>query len=204
MHSMTSTTNDTRQHILDTAQAIISGKGFSAVGLNEILQASGVPKGSFYYYFGSKDAFGEALLESYFTGYLATLDALFNNPALSAAERLKSYFAYWLETQASGDPKGRCLAVKLAAEVSDLSEAMRAVLEKGMDRTIDHLAGIIEQGIADGSLPKYLNARPTATTVYQLWLGASVCTKIVRDVAPLESALMATQDLLGLSPHLSH
>jgi TetR/AcrR family transcriptional repressor of nem operon len=109
------------------------------------------------------------LLESYFTGYLATLDALFNRPGLFAAERLMSYFTYWLETQATRDPKGRCLAVKLAAEVSDLSEAMRAVLEQGTDRAIGRLAGMI-----------------------------------VRDGAPLESALMATQDLLGLSSHLPH
>jgi TetR/AcrR family transcriptional repressor of nem operon len=199
---MTSTTNDTRQHILDTGQAIIGGKGFSAVGLNEILQAAGIPKGSFYHYFGSKEAFGEALLESYFTGFFATLDALFNRPGLSAAERLMNYVTYWFETQASCDPKGRCLAVKLAAEVSDLSEAMRAVLEQGTDRTIGRLAGMIEEGIADGSLPEHLNARAMAATLYQLWLGASVCAKIARDGAPLESALMATQHLLGLSSHL--
>lgn len=59
----TTTTADVRQHILDTAKPIMLRKGFSAVGLNEILQAAGVPKGSFYHYFGSKEAFGEALLE---------------------------------------------------------------------------------------------------------------------------------------------
>jgi TetR/AcrR family transcriptional repressor of nem operon len=51
-------------------------KGYAAVGLNEILAAAGVPKGSFYHYFESKDAFGEALLESYFETYLEDLDAM--------------------------------------------------------------------------------------------------------------------------------
>ena len=46
---------DVRRHILETGQAIMGGKGFSAVGLTEILNAAGVPKGSFYYYFKSKD-----------------------------------------------------------------------------------------------------------------------------------------------------
>ena len=54
---------DTRQQILDTARGIIVGKGFSAVGLSEILAAAGVPKGSFYHWFRSKEQFGEALLE---------------------------------------------------------------------------------------------------------------------------------------------
>ncbi|MBP6019848.1 MAG: TetR/AcrR family transcriptional regulator [Burkholderiaceae bacterium] len=196
---MTSITSDTRQHILDTGQAIIGGKGFSAVGLNEILQASGIPKGSFYHYFSSKEAFGEALLDRYFTSYLSTVDTLFSRPDLSAAQRLISYFTYWRETQATCDPKGRCLVVKLAAEVSDLSEAMRAVLEQGTGHAISRLAAMIEEGIADGSLPKHLTARTMATTLYQLWLGASVCAKIVRNGTPLESALTATQDLLGLS-----
>ena len=116
---MTNTTNDVRQHILTTAQSIIGGKGFSAVGLNEILHASSVPKGSFYHYFGSKEAFGEALLENYFTDYLAALDAVLARSDVSAGERLMAYFEHWLETQATCDPKGKCLAVKLAAEVSD-------------------------------------------------------------------------------------
>ena len=54
---------DVRQHILDTGRSIILGKGFSAVGLNEILATAQVPKGSFYHYFKSKEVFGEAMVE---------------------------------------------------------------------------------------------------------------------------------------------
>ncbi len=199
---MTNATNDVRQHILDTARIIIAGKGFSAVGLNEVLQASGVPKGSFYHYFGSKEAFGEALLEDYFADYLASLDNLLSRPDLSAAQRLIAYFEYWLETQAACDPKGKCLAVKLVAEVSDLSEAMRLVLEQGTTRVIARLASAIEDGASDGSLPVELDASTTANTLYQLWLGASLCAKLTRDRVPMEAALAATQGLLGLSSHL--
>ena len=55
--------SDVREKILATGQRIIAGKGFSGVGINEILATVGVPKGSFYHYFGSKEAFGEAMLE---------------------------------------------------------------------------------------------------------------------------------------------
>src|SRR5690348_4651853 len=67
---------DTRGFILATGQNIMAQKGFSAVGLNEILSAAGVPKGSFYHYFASKDAFGEAMLKGYFDGYLADMDEI--------------------------------------------------------------------------------------------------------------------------------
>ena len=197
-------THETRQHILDTGQAIISGKGFSAVGLNEILKASGVPKGSFYHYFSSKEAFGEALIKSYFINYLSTVDSLFSKLEFSAAERLMNYFTYWFETQSSCDSKGRCLVVKLAAEVSDLSEAMRVALEQGTSQAIDRLINIIQEGINDRSLPAHLNPQVMATTLYQLWLGASVHAKITHTAAPLRSTLEATQELLGLSLHQPH
>jgi TetR/AcrR family transcriptional regulator, transcriptional repressor for nem operon len=192
------TAADVRQHILDTAQIIIAGRGFSAVGLNEILQAASVPKGSFYHYFGSKEAFGEALLESYFAGYMVGIEGLLCRPGLNGAARLMRYWDNWRDTQANCDPKGKCLAVKLAAEVSDLSEPMRVVLRQGTDRVIARLAQAIEEGRADGSLPAPLAPQATATTLYQMWLGASLRAKITRDSAPLDAALAATRQLLGL------
>lgn len=193
------TEHDVRGHILETAQAIISGKGFSAVGLNEILRASDVPKGSFYHYFDSKEAFGEALLKSYFSNYHASLDALLSSPGLSGAERLMSYWKTWLETQSDNDPSGKCLVVKLAAEVSDLSENMRVVLQQGTDQVIVRLGKSVEEGIADGSLSPRLDAKTTASTLYQLWLGATLRSKMTHNRAPMESALVATRSLLGLS-----
>ena len=190
--------HDVRSHILETAQTIISGKGFSAVGLNEILQTAGVPKGSFYHYFGSKEAFGEELLKSYFADYQETLDAMLSRTGLSGAERLIGYWESWLETQSACDPKGKCLTVKLAAEVSDLSEPMRVVLERETARVIARLEQAIEDGIADYSLPASLDAKLTASTLYQLWLGASLRSKITRDREPMECALAATRAWLGL------
>lgn len=87
----TTDSNQTRQRIFDAAQSIIARKGFSAVGLNEVLNAAGVPKGSFYHYFASKDAFGTALLEHYFETYLADMDRIFQDPATSAHQALMRY-----------------------------------------------------------------------------------------------------------------
>ena len=130
----------------------MGAKGFSGVGLNEILVAAGVPKGSFYHYFGSKEAFGEALLADYFEDYLADIDATLAEPGLSHAERLMNYWRKWQATQGSIDYQRKCLAVKLAAEVSDLSEPMRLALKRGTAGIIDRVTGAIEAGVAEGSL----------------------------------------------------
>lgn len=117
--------DDTRQHLLDTGYRIMAVKGFSGVGLNEILQTAGVPKGSFYHYFKSKEQFGQALLEDYFRVYLADMDQRFSAPGLNARERLMSYWQKWLDNACPPCDEQRCLVVKLSAEVADLSESMR-------------------------------------------------------------------------------
>lgn len=191
-------TNDVRESILANGQRIMAGKGFSAVGLNEILTAAGVPKGSFYHYFGSKDAFGEAMLTRYFEGYLAELDATLSAPGLTMAQRLMNYWQAWQSTQSFSECQGKCLAVKLGAEVADLSDAMRQALKRGTAGITDRLAGAIETGAAEGSLA--VDARPhaVAESLYQLWLGASVMAKIVRTTEPFDTALVTTRQLLHL------
>lgn len=189
---------DVRQHILDVAKPIMLGKGFAAVGLNEILQAAAVPKGSFYHYFESKDSFGEALLDAYFAGYLDQVDAVLSQGGGSAAERLMLYWARWRETQANDDPQCKCLAVKLGAEVSDQSEAMRAALLRGTDRLVDRLTRAVAEAIADGSVDSTIAPHATAVTLYQLWLGASLLAKITRTGQPFDAAIAATRRILSL------
>jgi TetR/AcrR family transcriptional repressor of nem operon len=196
MRCMSTTSADLRQHILDVARSLMLGKGFTAVGLTELLAAARIPKGSFYHYFESKEAFGDALLSSYFSGHLAHLDALLGRPG-TAAERLMGYWQYWLDTQTGNDPDARCLAVKLSAEVCDLSESMRTTLERGTQGIIQRLAHCIEAGKADGSLPVAQDAKVLAATLYQTWLGASLLAKISRDRGPLDIAMTSTRQVLN-------
>lgn len=200
---MTIKHSDVRQHILDTAKIIILGRGFSAVGLNQVLSAANVPKGSFYHYFRSKDAFGEALLDSYFCDYLARLDRLLAQPDTSAAQNMMLYWKLWLETQSSDGLEGKCLVVKLGGEVSDLSESMRAALQRGTDSVIARLAACIQHGVLDGSLRDIGDAGHAAQTLYGMWLGATLLTKMRRDRSALEGAMDATRTLLNLASSTS-
>lgn len=193
-------TPDVRGSILETGQRIMAGKGFSAVGLNEILAEARVPKGSFYHYFGSKDAFGEAMLATYFEDYLADLDETLRRPGLTMAQRLMAYWQQWQETQSFFNCQGKCLAVKLGAEVADLSEAMRAALKHGTSGITSRLKTAIETGVAEGALSIDGDPGCVAQSLYQLWLGASVMAKIVRSTQPFESAMMTTRQILHLPP----
>ncbi len=193
-----SETIDVRDNILAVGQRIMAGKGFSGVGINEILADAGVPKGSFYHYFKSKDAFGEALLKRYFDAYLAEIDALMREPGRNMAQRLIAYFESWQQNQSFSDCQGKCLAVKLGAEVSDLSESMRLAMKQGTDQIMARLAYAIDAGIAEGSLRVAAPPAEVAANLYQLWLGASVMVKIVRGTGPFEAAMKASRALLHL------
>lgn len=195
----THVSSDVRDNIVAVGQRIMAGKGFSAVGLNEILVTAGVPKGSFYHYFGSKDAFGEALLVKYFEDYLADMDRLFQEPGKTMAQRLVNYFASWRSNQSFEDCQGKCLAVKLGAEVADLSEPMRLSLKQGTSDIVARLAYAIARGAADGSLKPQRDPAQLAESLYQLWLGASVMAKIVRDASPFDAAMKTTEGLLNLA-----
>lgn len=194
--STASESSDVRENILATGQRIMAGKGFSAVGLNEILTSAGVPKGSFYHYFGSKEVFGEELLKSYFEDYLADLDATLSQPGMTMAQRLMDYWQIWQDSQSFFDCQGKCLAVKLAAEVADLSEPMRLALKQGTSGIATRLARAIEVGVAEGSLTIDGDAENVARSLYQLWLGASVMVKIERSTVPFKTAMKLTQQIV--------
>ncbi|WP_248743513.1 MULTISPECIES: TetR/AcrR family transcriptional regulator [unclassified Pseudomonas] len=194
---MKPTYDDTRQHLLDTGHRMMAEKGFTSVGLNEILQTAGVPKGSFYHYFKSKELYGQALLEDYFVCYLADMERRLTLPHLNARERLMDYWQGWQDRCTLEGHGDECLVVKLSAEVADLSEAMRLTLRDGAERVVARITTCIEQGQADQCLPDG-DARQLAETLYQLWLGASLLNKLQRTGQSLDTAMTTTKRLLDV------
>lgn len=188
---------DVRSHILDAARRVIVARGFSGVGLTEILASAGVPKGSFYHWFASKESFGSDLLAHNFRNYLAQLDDLLDDTAVPARQRLALYWQFWRDNQGGDDPDGQCLVVKLGAEVSDISEDMRLALKAGTSAIIKRLSRVVAEGHADGSIESTWDPHDLAEAIYQLWLGASVMVKVTHDSNPFDAALTATERLLS-------
>lgn len=195
---MTTPVDTTRQHLLDTATRLMSHKGYTAVGLSQLLATAGVPKGSFYYYFKSKEAFGKALLDNYFSHYGDTMRQLFEADA-PGGDRLLRYFQRWEDNQCSEQFAQKCLVVKLAAEVCDLSEAMRQTLSYGTQGIIRQLASCIEAGVEDGSIRTNTPPPELASQLYQLWLGASLLGKVGQEQDNLNIAMSLTKQLLGVT-----
>ena len=193
----TSRNSSAKIHILNTAQRIVGAKGFASVGLNQILGAAGIPKGSFYYYFPSKEAFGKDLLEHYFERELRQVDAILSNSDRSARDRLIAYWRFFRANQEHDDADGKCLAVKLGAEVSDMSEDMRLALKIGTAAIVTRISRVLREGVADGSIAISGSANATAQTLYQLWMGASVIFKISHERGAFVNANATTERILA-------
>ncbi|MFQ1701113.1 TetR/AcrR family transcriptional regulator [Loktanella agnita] len=187
----------TRQRIIAAGRALFLRHGFSGVGLSRILAESGVPKGSFYYYFSSKEAFGAALLEDYVTGYLARIDALIAG-ADPAGDKLTRFWEAWLAKSGDAGIASECLVVKLGAEVADLSDPMRVILDQGITALVGRIADLLRDGARDGSVRPFDDPEMTARMLYAKWLGAAVLAKLAHSDAPLRMALAET--LTQISP----
>lgn len=192
--SLTAKAEITRDAILATGEELISAKGFVGVGLQEILSTCGVPKGSFYHYFASKEGFGVAVLDRYVETYLGAVGGLVQRPG-TGRDRIRILAHAWAGRigEASAD---HCLVVKLSAEVSSFSEPMRLTLADGVARLIALFSEVVAGGYADGSIAERRPARELAESLYQLWLGAALLDRLARDGSPFEVALRTTDALL--------
>ena len=186
---------DTRERILAVGESLILARGFSAVGLSEILGTANVPKGSFYHYFQSKEGFGVALLERYFLAYADRHASARAAPGATGKQIVLEFFRNWLVSQEASGAHHACLAVKLAAEVCDLSEPMRHALATGMNRIVADLADALRAAQADGQLGGP-DAGQLAESLYALWVGASVLARANGSTEALQRAYRQTEQML--------
>jgi TetR/AcrR family transcriptional regulator, transcriptional repressor for nem operon len=192
---MKNDSQNTRQHILDTGYRLVAKNGFANVGLSQLLKTAGVPKGSFYHYFNSKEAFGEALIQDYFAHYEELLEICFKNSAGNAYDRLMNYWQKWLETQTAGSCEQKCLVVKLSAEVSDLSDPMRLALLQGTQKVKAAISDCIAEGISEGSIVA-VEPKATAAQLYHLWIGASLLSKLSQSADDFSQIMQTTQSII--------
>lgn len=189
--------HDTRDHLLATGAQLCLSRGFTGMGLSELLATAEVPKGSFYHYFRSKEAFGVAMLENHYALYNQQLQQHLTQGERCYRERVIAWFQQSLSYFCQHNRLLNCLAVKLSAEVCDLSEDMRNALDSGSAQVIAHIADALEQGRIECCFDFSGEAIEQAHMIYALWLGASLQAKISRSSVPLEAALAHVTEILA-------
>jgi len=175
---------DVRSVILEKGARIIHKKGFNHTGIQEILDAAGVPKGSFYHYFRSKEDFGLKLLD-YYAAYFISRVEILNDKDGSPIRRLKDFFdGFLLFFEGIGCELG-CPIGNLSQEMGDLSPVFRKRLEEIFLMMRSQIEGVLNDAVRGGAVPCSLNARETADFIINSWEGAIMRMKVQKNTEAL-------------------
>ena len=178
--------HDTRNAILEAAAPLIHSQGFHKTGLKDILDAAGVPKGSFYFYFKSKDDFGLALVDHLAQSMRERSAPVLQDTVLPPLERLSRFFSALCRNLKSIGYERGCPIGNLAQEMSDLSPAMREQLHQAMAAITGRFAGVLREAAERGDLPADLDPDQTAAFIFDAWEGALLRMKTEKSPASLE------------------
>ena len=180
---------ETREALVRAGLAMLTEKGFVATGIDEILRQVGVPKGSFYHYFDSKEAFGLAAIEAYGEYFGHKLDQFFCDATLRPLARLAAFVASAGEGMARFDYRRGCLIGNLGQEMSNLPESFRLRLDEVFRDWEARLARCLVAAQAAGELPTGIDCNELATQFWIGWEGAVLRAKLARSTDPLTAYL---------------
>jgi len=174
-----------REKLLDQGVALLMEQGYHGTGLQELVRSVGVPKGSFYNYFPSKEAFSAEVVKHYIEPFIRQLDNHLQRPDVSAETALKAYFNELIEETERRDFKGGCLLGNLIGEIGGTSDLCQPSLREAVRRYRDKLEEGLARAQQEGSFRKDLDAKDMADFLVNVWQGALLRMKIERSVRPL-------------------
>jgi len=180
----------TKQDLLEVGLALFEQKGFNATGIQEIATSAGIPKGSFYNYFASKDDFGVAVI-NYYTKFNTEIwqDLLSEKNKEDPYEALSSAFLSIAEKYGCSEAKKGCLLGNLAAEISDASEKCRLALLSSVNTYKTILADRLLLGQKIGKVRTDLPPQLLADLFWDCWQGSLLRMKIEKSVVPINNNL---------------
>ena len=144
-------TSDAREKILSAAQSLIELRGYSALGVAEICKAAGVPKGSFYYFFESKEALALAVIDEHWAEQERTWTRILTGQA-DPLDRLRQLFEATEAAQSAGQQScgsvSGCLFGNLTLELSNHTEAVRERLQEIFETQVGLVVPVIAEALA--------------------------------------------------------
>ncbi|OIJ64619.1 TetR/AcrR family transcriptional regulator [Streptomyces mangrovisoli] len=164
-------TSDARERILGAAQALIELRGYSALGVAEICKAAGVPKGSFYYFFESKEALALAVLDERWAEQESAWTRVLHGDG-EPLDRLRRLCAETEAAQRAGQEGcgtvSGCLFGNLSLEMSNHVEVVRSRLQEIFDAQVAMVGSVIDEARRRGQVTAADTAEAARAVVAQL------------------------------------
>jgi len=172
-----------REKIVAAAAERFHALGYNACGVQEIVDAAGVPKGSFYNYFKAKELLAQEVLNNYWAD--AGLHILADK-SIAPLERLRRHFQHIASRYRKFGFENGCLVPKFMHEVSDSTPLLRKDLRRQVAIWTALIAEAIREGQADRSISTSIDAETTARFLLQSWSGVTGAMRLAASRAPID------------------
>jgi TetR/AcrR family transcriptional repressor of nem operon len=177
--------------LVATALDVVHRQGFNGSAVQDITDAAGVPKGSFYNHFESKEALVLELIDRYGIEQ-APVAAVLSDESIPPVERLKRYFGTLVSIFAERNYERGCLIGNLSTELSDQSRVIRDRLSSTFAAWSRAIEGCIRDGQRAGEISKDTDPRDLAAFVLNSFEGAILRMKVEKDSSPLDQFMRMT------------
>jgi TetR/AcrR family transcriptional repressor of nem operon len=178
----------TKRRLLDVGLATLLERGYNATGIQDLLVATSVPKGSFYHHFASKEDFALHVVGRYLAEVHLLLDQTLSDPERAPLERIRLFFERLLAMYAGQGYLGSLIGL-LGQELAAVNTAFRRHIEAAFDGIAARLAETLDEARRRGDLPAEADPLQTANLMLDCWEGAALRSRLLRSAAPLEAAL---------------
>jgi len=176
-----------KDKILANGLKVVLERGYVGASVRDIVEAAGVPQGSFTNHFASKEAFSLEILDRYFATNRVVIAETLRNEALSPLKRVRAYIDASMSAIKSHGLKNGCLVGNFAAEASDNSEIIRKRLSAIYTEVREAVTDSLKAAVRDGELPKSFKTSEVATFIVTGLQGAWLVSKVERDLAFAEN-----------------
>jgi TetR/AcrR family transcriptional repressor of nem operon len=185
-HITTMSKPSNREKILTEGLRVVHERGFGGASVRDIVQAAGVPQGSFTNHFASKEAFGLEIIDLYCASSTAMIHETLRNDALPPMQRLRAYMDAGRERLCEAGIRNGCLVGNFTAEACDHSEAIRTKLIAVYAELQDSLAYCLAAAVAVGELPADYPCQDVAGFIISSMQGANLLSKAQRSATPFD------------------
>ena len=175
-----------REKILTEGLRVVHERGFAGASVRDIVQAAGVPQGSFTNHFASKEAFGLEVLDLYFARGCELMRETLRNDALPPLQRLGAYIDATKDRLNKNGMRSGCLYGNFTAEASDHSEILRQRLVEIFAEVQASVAYCLRAAKEAGELPPSLDCDEIAAFIVSSLQGANLLAKAERSPVPVE------------------
>jgi len=182
-----------REQLLSAGLESLHRRGFNATSVEDITEAAGVPKGSFYNHFESKEALGaEAVVKYRETSEAWTATRALRDAKAAPLTRLRKYFEGLTERALKAESWSGCLLGNFACELSNQSPLIREQVAVAFAEWSDEIALVIGEAQRAGALSMDLPPKAIAQFVVNAWEGALLRARVDKDRGPLQLFLKVT------------